>query len=229
MTSLFCRHNRFTADCPICSKGTVLDPERGGSSSSRASRGDRPRPPAGRGAGKPAPPDFRGPYAASGPYDGEGGERYEVRLERVPGGIRLGEWSSGALRRRAPVLPGPDLLALVASAVERGVLPEPDGAALVAAVGRTPEGGATPEDGAFGASPGRAGDMREELRIERLPERELVRVARWVVRPGRGPELHDAPPMLPAKRYAEALAAAARNGALAAGPGASDAAGPPPG
>ena len=24
--SLFCRHNRFVAECPICSKGTVLDP-----------------------------------------------------------------------------------------------------------------------------------------------------------------------------------------------------------
>ena len=24
----FCRHNRFFADCPICSKGTVLDPDR---------------------------------------------------------------------------------------------------------------------------------------------------------------------------------------------------------
>jgi hypothetical protein len=24
MNSLFCRHNRFTAECPICSKGSVL-------------------------------------------------------------------------------------------------------------------------------------------------------------------------------------------------------------
>ena len=63
MSSLFCRHNRFTAECPICSKGSVLAreaPERvkpakpastrsksavaqgGGGDASRATRTSRP-------------------------------------------------------------------------------------------------------------------------------------------------------------------------------------------
>jgi hypothetical protein len=40
-----------------------------------------------------------------------------------------------------------------------------------------------------------------------------VRVARWILRPGAGWELQDAPPMLPAARFAEALSAARRAGA----------------
>jgi hypothetical protein len=100
VSDLFCRHNRFTADCPICSKGTVLE---SGATKSRA----RARTPAGRGGSKPAAPrgaQFRGPYASAGPYDRDG-ERVEVRLEKVPGGLRLAEWAGGSLRRSAPVLP----------------------------------------------------------------------------------------------------------------------------
>ena len=68
MNSLFCRHNRFTADCPICSKGTVLD-------SSATGTVARPRV-----SGKPraakaaaAPAQFRGPYASvtAGDYAAE--------------------------------------------------------------------------------------------------------------------------------------------------------------
>ena len=41
-----------------------------------------------------------------------------------------------------------------------------------------------------------------------------VRVGRWVLRPGSGWQLQEAPPMLPAARFAEALAGAAREGLL---------------
>ena len=72
----FCRHNRFFADCPICSKGTVLDPAlsttRRPASSSRSAGGTKRRsttPAAG------ALRASRGPFVAAGPYEGA-----EVRL-----------------------------------------------------------------------------------------------------------------------------------------------------
>ena len=40
-----------------------------------------------------------------------------------------------------------------------------------------------------------------------------MRIARWIFRPGADWELQEAPPMLPAARFAEALAAARRAGA----------------
>src|SRR5687767_819701 len=107
MTSLFCRHNRFTADCPICSKGTILDPERsasrprssGGSGTARRSGASRAAAPA-KGARV-----VTGPYVTAGPYipDDSEAPRYEVRLERVPGGVRLARWALGQLQRDAPV------------------------------------------------------------------------------------------------------------------------------
>jgi hypothetical protein len=246
LTSLFCRHNRFTADCPICSKGTVLE-ERKGSQGGRSRAASPARAGTGRG-GKRAdatPPQFTGPYVAAGPYSrGEGGSA-EVRLERVPGGIRLAEWTAAGLERRAPVLPAEDLTALFASAGERDLIGERDAAALAAALARAGAGGAGPPgaegdpsgadrdpsgaerdpsgaergppgdpgDESFGASGGRAGELRDELRVERL-ENGALRVARWVLRPNAGWNLHDAPPMLPAERFAEALASAARRGIL---------------
>jgi hypothetical protein len=56
----------------------------------------------------------------------------------------------------------------------------------------------------LGTSAGRTGELRDELRAERL-EGDRIRVARWVMRPNRGWELQDAPVMLPPKRFAEAL------------------------
>jgi hypothetical protein len=239
LTSLFCRHNRFTADCPICSKGTVLE-ERKGSQGGRSRAASPARAGTGRG-GKRAdatPPQFTGPYVAAGPYPrGEGGSA-EVRLERVPGGIRLAEWTAAGLERRAPVLPAEDLTALFASARERDLIGERDEAALAAALARAGAGGAGPPgaegdpsgadrdpsgaervppgdagDESFGASGGRAGELRDELRVERL-ENGALRVARWVLRPNAGWNLHHAPPMFPAERFAEALASAARRGIL---------------
>jgi hypothetical protein len=193
LNSLFCRHNRFTADCPICSQGTVL-----ASSAAKPAPRSASRPRAAKAPATPA--QFRGPYAAVHVDDGD------VRLEKVPGGLRLGRWSNGSLARAAPVLAAADVPALVDGARERSVLAERDQAALDAAL--TAEPG---EEAATVASPGRAGDMREELRVEALDD-GLVRIARWLYRPNAGWELQDAPVMLPAKRYAEALSKAVRAG-----------------
>jgi hypothetical protein len=129
---------------------------------------------------------------------------YEVRLEQVPGGLRLGQWRGGELERRAPVLPASALRELVDEARGRGYvefeLPE----------------GVRDGGGELAASPGRAGDMQEELRLERLPEPGFVRIARWIFWPGTGVgwELQDAPVMLPEKRYAQVLSDAAVKGLI---------------
>jgi hypothetical protein len=198
----FCRHNRFLAECPICSKGTVLDPARSAtrrpSSSSRSSGGTKRRSTA-PAAGTPRA--SRGPFVAAGPYDGA-----EVRLERVPGGLRLASWRGGQIERAAPVLDAADAPTLLAEAVTKELLTAPP-----------PEnGGAQSEVGAFGASPGRTGELRDELRVERIDERR-IRVARWILRPNRGWELQEAPVMLPPARFTQALAAAAGKGVLASG------------
>ena len=134
---------------------------------------------------------MRGPYAAAGPYEDDG-TSYEVRLERVPGGLRLAEWADGQLRRRAPVLATQDVQALVAGAAEKGLLGEGELARIAA--------------GGEPVSPGRSGELRDELRLESL-EGGRVRIGRWLYRPGtREWELQEAPPMLPAGRYAEAFA-----------------------
>jgi hypothetical protein len=194
----FCRHNRFFADCPICSKGTVLDPARSAarrpSSGSSGSRRRSTTPAAG------APRASRGPFVAAGPYDGA-----EVRLERVPGGLRMASWRGGQIERTAPVLDAADAPALLAEAATKELLPPPG-----------ENGGAQSEVGAFGASPGRSGELRDELRVERIDERR-IRVARWIMRPNRGWELQEAPVMLPPARFTQALAAAAGKGVLASG------------
>jgi hypothetical protein len=143
---------------------------------------------------------FSGPHVKAGPYEREE-DTYDVRLEKVPGGLRLAQWSRGSLERQAPELPAEDLAALVVAALEKELLEGPDAERLRGAL----NGGAA--DGDYGASAGRAGDMREELRVEHRPEGR-VRVGRWLFWPGRGWELQDAPPMFPAARYAEALSAA---------------------
>lgn len=215
MTTLFCRHNRFTADCPICSKGTVLDPERAGARSrSSGSGGSATRR---TGTARPAAPAkgarvVTGPYVTAGPYEpGEGGARYEVRLERVPGGVRLATWSLSQLQRSAPVIDAADLPGLVAGARERSLLPERDLASLESALQAGPSSDS--ERAEFGASPGRSGDLRDELRVDPVGDGRL-RIARWIMRPNFGWELQEAPVMLPAKRYAEALRSAARGGLL---------------
>lgn len=206
MNSLFCRHNRFTADCPICAKGTVLDPNRQATrpraaSSSRGGNAATRRP-AGR---------FTGPYASAGPYEDESGESYEVRIERVPGGVRLAEWAAGQIRRSAPVLAVGDLAPLLETTRERSLLDEADIEALIGAI-TTPPGDS---DGgpAFGASRGPTGDMQEELRVEALEDGRM-RIGRWILRPGSDWQLQNTPVMMPAKRYAEALRAAAGRGLL---------------
>ena len=210
MVSVFCRHNRYTADCPICSKGTVLD---------RGSKAPRRSSGAGSSRGKAAPPAraaFSGRYVGAGPYEDEDGISYDVRLERVPGGVRLAEWGATGLRRRAPVLAAADLATLVEGAA--GLLEARDAERLAAALREAPAPGRA-GSAAIGVSRGRSGDFKEELRVEPLGEGRL-RIGRWVLRPAGGWQLQDAPPMLPAARYADALADAVRQGML---PSASDA------
>lgn len=203
--SVFCRHNRFTADCPICSRGTVLDPKRSGAR--RAPRGSH----ATRRERKASadPPAFQGPNVQTGPYEDQEGVSYDVRLEKVPGGVRLAEWAGSRLRRRAPVLDAAGMRRLAAGA--EAVLDVRDAQALARALGAEAE---LAGNGGAGVSRGRSGEFKEELRVEVLDSGRL-RVGRWVLRPGSGWELQDAPPMLPAARFAEALAGAARAGLLA--------------
>jgi len=198
--STFCRHNRFFAECPICSKGTVLDPNR------KPER--RPRPATVRRPGAKRPVQAaggvrvsRGEFASAGPYE----DGREVRLERVPGGLRLAMWQAGQLVKDAPVLALADLPPMLASAAEQG---------LVEPVELSTSG--DPAIGAHGASPGRTGELRDELRVERLDD-DRLRIARWIMRPNRGWELQEAPVLLPADRFLGALGSAADRGVLASG------------
>jgi hypothetical protein len=206
----FCRHNRFMADCPICSKGTVLDPSPKPArprtttgTSTRKGGARRSTVPAG------AARQSRGEFVSAGPYaDGR-----EIRLEKVPGGLRLAGWHAGQLVRGAPVLELRDLPALLDEAAQKE---------LLAPVGL--DAGAEAGQDVQGASPGRSGELRDELRVERL-DGERVRIARWIMRPNHGWELQEAPVMLPPVRFTEALERAAQAGALAPAPLPSDPAG----
>jgi hypothetical protein len=201
--SLFCRHNRFVAECPICSKGTVLDPNRKPERRPRpAARPGSRSSPKGRVQAAGATRVSSGPFAAAGPYqDGR-----EVRLEKVPGGLRLAAWHAGQLVKDAPVLALEDLPGLLSSAAEQGLLDDPE---------LTWRG--EPALGGHGSSPGRSGELRDELRVERLDD-ERLRIARWIMRPNRGWELQETPVLLPAQRFLGALHAAAAKGVLAGDP-----------
>jgi hypothetical protein len=185
MTSLFCRHNRFTAECPICSKGTVLARE-----TAERPKPARPSKPSGSrsGGGRKAATVTRYPHASVAPIEHDG-RIYEVRLEQVPGGLRLGQWRGGELERKPVVLPLSSLRELFDDARGRGYVRFD-----------------LPETVADAVSAGRAGDMSEELRLEQLGE-GFVRVGRWIYWPGAGVgwQLQEAPIMLPEKRFKEAL------------------------
>jgi hypothetical protein len=199
--SQFCRHNRFVAECPICSKGTVLDPNRKPERRPRPSR-SAPRSAAKRPvAAASGVRVSRGEFAAAGPY--ENGR--EIRLEKVPGGLRLAAWHAGQLVRDAPVLALEDLAAMLRSAADQGLL-----------AGQELATHGDPAVGAHGSSPGRSGELRDELRVERIDE-ERLRIARWIMRPNRGWELQEAPVLLPADRFMGALGSAAERGVLASG------------
>jgi hypothetical protein len=204
--SQFCRHNRFISECPICAKGTVLDSDRPAERRPRSASA-RTTSTATRRTGPVGARPARGPYAAAGPY----GSR-EVRLEKVPGGLRLASWLGGQLERSAPVLAAADLPALIAVATEKELLGEAQVAKIHEAFGSDPVG----LDRPHGRSAGRSGELKDELRVELLDDGEL-RIARWVMRPNRGWELQEAPVLLPAARFAQALADAAARGLLAAG------------
>jgi hypothetical protein len=59
--------------------------------------------------------------------------------------------------------------------------------------------------------------LKDELRVERL-DGARVRIARWVRRPNAGWQLQEAPVLLPAARFEQALASAAARGVLASEP-----------
>lgn len=208
--STFCRHNRFFAECPICSKGTVLDPNRKPERRLRPATVRRP------GAKRPVQAASgvrvsRGEFASAGPYD----EGREVRLEKVPGGLRLAIWHGGQLVKDAPVLALEDLPRMLESAAEQGLVPDTGLPPAEAADGSAVWTG-DPAIGAHGASPGRTGELRDELRVERLDD-DRLRIARWIMRPNRGWELQEAPVLLPADRFVAALRSAAGRGVLASG------------
>jgi hypothetical protein len=146
----------------------------------------------------------RYPHVSTGPLERDA-RVYEVRLEKVPGGLRLGEWRSGVLERHAPVLPASALRALADEAIERGIARWEQLAETIAAL-----------DAETAISEGRAGDLREQLRVERLDEPGLVRVARWLFWPGGGVgwDLQESPVMLPEARFREVLAKAAEAGLI---------------
>jgi hypothetical protein len=201
LNSLFCRHNRFTAECPICSKGSVLSRESPERVKPEKPVSSRPRSGARKPAGFTA---TRYPHVSSGPVERDA-RIYEVRLEQVPGGLRLGEWRNGEIERRAPVMRAPVLRELLDEARGRSLVKFdlPDAAETIAQEG-------------MAASPGRAGDMQEELRLEALEEPGLVRIARWVFWPGTGVgwELQEAPVMLPEGRFEAVLGDAASAGLI---------------
>ena len=209
--SLFCRHNRFVAECPICSKGTVLDPNR------KPER--RPRPATVRRPGAKRRVQTasgvrvsRGEFASAGPYE----DGREVRLEKVPGGLRMAMWQAGQLVKDAPVVALADMPRMLQSAAAQGLMPESGLLAGEAGEGGSPVWTGDPAIGAHGASPGRSGELRDELRVERLDD-DRLRIARWIMRPNRGWELQEAPVLLPADRFLDALGSAAGRGVLASG------------
>lgn len=200
--SQFCRHNRFISECPICSKGTVLDPnrkpERRPRSASRSSARSAAKRPIAAASGVRV---SRGEFASAGPYE----DGREIRLEKVPGGLRLAAWHAGQLVKDAPVIALEDLAAMLRSAADQGLLNSQD---------LRTEG--DPAVGAHGVSPGRTGELRDELRVERIDD-DRLRIARWIMRPNRGWELQETPVLLPADRFLRALGSAADRGVLASG------------
>jgi hypothetical protein len=143
----------------------------------------------------------RGEFASAGPYE----DGREIRLEKVPGGLRLAAWHAGQLVKDAPVIALGDLPGMLSSAADQGLL---DSQELST--------GGDPAVGAHGASPGRSGELRDELRVERIDD-ERLRIARWIMRPNRGWELQETPVLLPADRFLRALGSAADRGVLASG------------
>jgi hypothetical protein len=188
VNSLFCRHNRFTAECPICSKNSVLSRQPAERERPAKTAGPRPKAKA---------------ASASRTFVGPNVEAGDIRLEKVPGGLRLAAWRAGSIEKRAPTLSRSDARALAEEARERGIvsfdLPE----------------AAEARSRGTAASEGRAGDMKEELRVETLDE-GLVRIARWVFWPGAGAgwQLQDSPVLLPEARFEQVFLEAARSGLI---------------
>ncbi|WDT93215.1 hypothetical protein JDY09_07440 [Thermoleophilum album] len=238
----FCIHSRLLAECPICRRGTPLDPVYGETERKSASTTRRRATAAGRstrsGATRPrqtATPGVRASAVAHGLED-SAGRPYEVRLDVVPGGVRLAEWQGGALAQRPPRLPADELARLCREIAASGALAAPAAEALSAAgealaaaapalvaatASAAPAGdsagrpaasaaptGATPPPLA-GSSLGRAGELVDEIRVEAVGD-GFVRVGRWTGPANFERELKETPVIAPAERLAEAIVALAR-------------------
>ena len=107
-----------------------------------------------------------------------------------------------ALKRRAGAGARRTCPALLARAAEQGLL----------ARRRGRDGAASPRSGAHGASPGRTGELRDELRVERARRRPACASRAGSCGPNRGWELQEAPVLLPAERFLGALDSAAGAG-----------------
>lgn len=237
----FCIHSRLLAECPICRRGTPLDPVYGETERKSASTTRRRAAAAGRstrsGATRPrqaATPGVRASAVVHGLED-SAGRPYEVRLDVVPGGVRLAEWQSGALAQRPPRLPADELARLCREIAASGALAAPAAEALSAAgealaaaapalvaatASAAPAGdsagrpaasaapaGATPP--LAGSSLGRAGELVDEIRVEPVGD-GVVRVGRWTGPANLERELKETPVIAPAERLAEAILALAR-------------------
>ena len=189
--SRFCRHNRLAVECPICSKDAVPDPAPRAARGPRTSSTGSPRRAA-------TVSSSRGPYAAAGPYAGG----IEVRLERVPGGLRLAEWQAGQIARKAPELDAPTF---------PGCWPRP----RTRGSWRPPRRGATARPPRAAMAPARAvpGTCARSCAWSAwAPAASASRAG--CSGPNAGWQLQEAPVMLPAARFREAIESAAEQGVL---------------
>ena len=113
--SRFCRHNRLSAECPICSKGTVLDPARRSARKARPALGRGPSAPSRGGRGRLEPAwSLRGRRPLRRRH--RGAPRAGARGAQAGGVARRADRPPGArARRRRPS-------ALLADAAEKGLL-----------------------------------------------------------------------------------------------------------
>ena len=191
--------------CPPSAAATVLrrvpDLLEGHRARSDAGAARRPSPRRARARARGAPRALaRGPFVSAGPYDGA-----EIRLERVPGGLRLAAGAAGRSSARA----GLDAVGRsrpAGEAVEEGACSPLDGAGR-----RRPRS----RGGRLRRQPGGRGAARRTARGAPRGGAESASRAGSCARIAAGScrSAGDAPPT----RFTEALAAAARKGVLASG------------
>ena len=176
----FCRHNRFVADCPICSKGTVLDPA------------------------QQAPRRRQAPSRSGARRAAKAGGRHGAHLARavrVRGPLRRRGGAAGARARRAAaglVARRSDRAHRPGARAQRPARPARRGGRRgAAAARRRRRHGAAAEPGRLRRRAPAAPASCATSCASSAVEDDRVRVARWIMRPNRGWELQEAPVMLP--------------------------------